>query len=51
MESSDIAHLTMTIGKRKKIRCKVIFATREVTKEEIVLVLRLRWKKKVKLNA
>ena len=38
-ESKVMMHLTM--GKRKKIRCNVIFPTRKITKEEIVLVLRL----------
>ena len=42
-------HLTME--KMMKIRYNVIFATRNVTKEEIVLALRLGWKIKVKLNA
>lgn len=41
----------LTMGKMMKIRYNVIFATRKVTKEEIVLALRLGWKRKVKLNA
>ena len=48
-ENKVMMHLTM--GKRKKIRWNVFFSTRKVTKEEIVLVLRLCWKRKVKLNA
>ena len=41
----------LTMGKMKKIRYNVIFATRNVTKEEIVLALRLGCKRKVKLSA
>ena len=41
----------LTMGKRTKIRYNVIFATRKVTKEEIVLALKLGWKRNVKLNA
>ena len=41
----------LTMGKRMKIRYNVIFATRNVTKEEIVLALRLGCKRKVKLSA
>lgn len=41
----------LTMGKMMKIRYNVIFATKKVTKEEIVLALRLGWKRKVKLNA
>ena len=41
----------LTMGKRMKIRYNVIFSTRKVTKEEIVLVLKVGWKRKVKLNA
>ncbi|KAL6335835.1 hypothetical protein AAG906_040554 [Vitis piasezkii] len=36
----------LTMGKRTKIRYNVIFATRKVTREEIVLALRLGWKRK-----
>lgn len=38
-----IMHLTM--GKRMKIRYNIIFAIRNVTKEEIVLVFNLDWKR------
>ena len=41
----------LTIGKMMKIRYNVIFATKKVTKEEIDLVLKLGWKRKVRLNA
>ena len=40
----------LTMGKRMKIRYNVIFAIRNVTKEEIALALRLGWKRKVKLK-
>ena len=36
----------LTMGKRMKIRYNVIFSIRNVTKEDIVLALRLGWKKK-----
>ena len=42
--------MCLTMGKRTKIRYNVIFATIKVTKEDIVLALRLGWKRKVKLK-
>ena len=43
--------MNLIMGKMMKIIYNVIFATTKVTKEEIVLVLRLGWKRRVKLNA
>ena len=43
--------MLLTIGKRTKTRYNIIFSIRKVTKEDIVLVLRLGWNRKVKLSA
>ena len=40
----------LIMGKRVKIRYNINFVLRKCTKEEIVLVLSLNWKRKVKLN-
>ena len=50
-EKKNKVMMYLTMGKRTKIRYNVIFVTRKVTREEIVLALRLGWKRKVKPNA
>ena len=50
-EKKNKVMMYLTMGKRTKIRYNVIFATRKITKKDIVLALRLGWKIKVKLNA